>query len=260
MVSENERAKILEMIEDGTISAEQGLTLLNALGESSRTTPEIEPDDLESNLEKIEEESDVDVGDIVSTSIQPTESEKLSTHNIVESSNQEENQSPSFSEGEIDVIEPGSSPPDSKEMNKWKRWWVIPFWIGAGITVIGGALMYWAYSGSGFGFWFACAWFPFLLGVAVLALGWSSRTTPWLHVRVQQAPGETPQKIAISFPIPLRLTTWGLRIFGHRIPHMEGTNLDEIVLALKDVAKDGTPLYIDVNEEDDGEHVQVFIG
>jgi hypothetical protein len=160
----------------------------------------------------------------------------------------------------VEVMPPDPAPPDADEINKWKRWWVIPFWIGAGITVIGGLLMYWAYSASGFGFWFACAWFPFLLGVAALALGWSSRTTPWLHVRVHQAPGETPQKIAISFPIPIRLTAWGLRTFGHRIPHMEGTSLDEVILALKDVAKDGTPLYVDVNEGENGEHVQVFIG
>lgn len=260
MVSENERAKILEMIEDGTITAEQGLTLLNALGESSATSPGIKPDDLESNLEKFEEDADLDVGDKFTPPIQPTESEKLSSYNIVESSDMDEYQSPGYSESEVEVMEPRSSPPDSEEMNKWKRWWVIPFWIGAGITVIGGALMYWAYRGSGFGFWFACAWFPFLLGVAVLALGWSSRTTPWLHVRVRQAPGERPQNIAISFPIPIRLTAWGLKTFGHRIPHMEGTNLDEMVRALKDVSKEGTPLFIDVNEEEDGEHVQVFIG
>ena len=208
MVSENERAKILEMIEDGTITAEQGLTLLNALGESSGIKPEITGDDLESNLEKIEVDAEMDAVDMLTPPIQSTEPKNLSPYNIVEPSELDENQSPRFTESEVEVIEPRSSPPDSKEMNKWKRWWVIPFWIGAGITVIGGTLMYLAYSGSGFGFWFACAWFPFLLGVAVLALGWSSRTTPWLHVRVQQAPGERPQNIAISFPIPIHLTTW----------------------------------------------------
>jgi hypothetical protein len=41
---------------------------------------------------------------------------------------------------------------------------------------------------------------------------------------------------------------------------MEGTNLDEMILALRDVAKDGTPFFVDVNEGEDGEHVQVFIG
>jgi hypothetical protein len=120
--------------------------------------------------------------------------------------------------------------------------------------------MFWAFRTSGFGFWFACAWFPFLLGVAVLALAWSSRTSPWLHVRVHQAPGERPRKIAISLPIPVHLTVWGLRTFGHYIPQMGDTSLDEVILALKDVAKEGTPLFVDVDEGENGERVQVFIG
>ena len=163
-------------------------------------------------------------------------------------------------DAEAEVMPPEPAPPDGEEIKKWKRWWVIPLWIGAGITVIGGSLMYWAFSANGFGFWFACTWFPFLLGVALLGLAWSSRTAPWLHVRVHQSPGKTPKKIAISFPIPIRLTAWGLRVFGHHIPHMEGTNLDEVILALKDVSKDETPLFVDVNEGEDGERVQVFIG
>jgi hypothetical protein len=163
-------------------------------------------------------------------------------------------------DGEVEVIPPDPGPPRSEDIKKWKRWWIIPFWVGAGITVIGGSVMYWSLSANGYGFWFACAWFPFLLGVALLALAWSSRTTPWLHVRVHQAPGEKPQKIAISFPIPIRLTAWGLRTFGHYIPHMEDTNLDEVILALKDVSEDETPLFVDVNEGENGEHVQVFIG
>jgi len=152
------------------------------------------------------------------------------------------------------------TPEVREDIRKWKRWWVIPLWIGAAVTVIGGLLMFWAYTAGGFGFWFACAWFPFLLGVGILALAWGSRTAPWLHVRVQQAPGEKPQKIAISFPIPVHLTAWGLRTFGHHIPHMENTSLDEVILALKDVARDETPLFVDVDEGEDGERVQVFIG
>jgi hypothetical protein len=162
--------------------------------------------------------------------------------------------------GEVEVLSPDPAPPSAEEIQQWKRWWVIPLWIGAGITVIGGLLMYWAFSASGFGFWFACSWFPFLLGVGLLALAWGSRTTPWLHVRVHQKSGQTPQKIAISFPIPIRLTAWGLRTFGHFIPQVNATGLDEVILALKDSADDDTPFYVDVDEGEDGERVRVFIG
>jgi len=271
MISENERAKILEMIEDGTITAEQGLTLLNALGESSMPLSENASEEVETY--SVESRADHPTGtSYITKEIESYASEENSssspyspphetwTEDHPGSVEVELYQEPEPFEGEAEVMEPDPGPPDTDEINKWKRWWVIPFWFGAGITVIGGLLMYWAFSANGFGFWFACAWFPFLLGVAALALAWGSRTTPWLHVRVHQAPGETPQKIAISFPIPVRLTAWGLKAFGHHIPHMEGTNLDEVILALNDVAKDGTPLFVDVNEGENGEHVQVFIG
>jgi hypothetical protein len=132
-------------------------------------------------------------------------------------------------------------------------------WVGIGILLIGALLMYWAWSASGFGFWFACTWFPFLLGVAIMALAWSSRTARWLHVRVHQKPGEKPEKISISRPIPLRLTAWFLRMFGNKIPHMEGTSLDEIILAL-DATSPEAPFYVEVNEGEDGERVEVYIG
>jgi hypothetical protein len=150
-------------------------------------------------------------------------------------------------------------PPDPDEIKKWKRWWVIPMWAGVGITVVGGALMYAAYANNGFGFWFACTWFPFMLGVLLMALAWGSRTTPWLHVRIHQRPGQSPQKIAISFPLPIRLAGWGLQTFGHHIPNMEGVDLENMLVAMKESAKDGTPFFVDVDDED-GERVQVFIG
>lgn len=268
MVSENERAKILELIEDGTITAEEGLSLLNALGEYFMSESESGYRDVEGLSEEIEADQEKSVSRISKGLESNTSQEKLPPFPVDEELQEKQSTvkgsefhpTPEPFESEIEVLPPKPPMPDPDDIKKWKRWWVIPFWIGAGITVIGGALMYWAYRTSGFGFWFACAWFPFLLGVAALSLAWSSRTTPWVHVRVHQAPGETPQKIAISFPIPIRLTSWGLKMFGYHIPHMEGINLDEVILALKDVAKDSTPLFVDVNEGENGEHVQVFIG
>lgn len=260
MVSESERKKILEMIEDGTITAEEGLTLLRALDESqpfeiSPETPSVDTRfqaSLEAEFESVLETS-------------AYQDEAPTAHPAKQEALDEDEYQAAYADtetftGDIEVLPPGPTPPSADEIEKWKRWWVIPLWIGAGITVVGGLLMYWALSANGFDFWFACAWFPFLLGVAVLALAWGSRTSPWLHVRIHQAPGERPQKIAISFPIPVRLTVWGLRTFGRHIPHMGDTSLDEVILSLKEVAKDGTPFFVDVNEGEDGERVQVFIG
>jgi hypothetical protein len=203
MPNSAERAKILEMIDQGVINAEEGYQLLRAL-DSDESTP-------------IEEE-------------QPTR-----------------------------VDETHHQPPTPEEINQWKRWWLIPFWVGTGIVVLGAGLMYWAWQAAGFGFWFACAWFPFLLGVALLALAWSSQRSPWLHLRVHK-PGDSPKKITISFPIPIRISAWGLRTFGRWIPNLDATGLDELILALNDSADQGAPFFIDVHEGEGGERVQVFIG
>jgi hypothetical protein len=241
MPSESERTKILEMIAEGTISAEDGVKLLDALDWKSEvsTLPEAEASS------EIAPKTEADFSEEIPDDFGPVDT----------------GQEPEEVLEPDDVYHPDPIPssPDPEDIKKWKRWWVIPMWIGVGITVIGGALMYSAFAASGVGFWFACAWFPFLLGVLVMALAWSSRTAPWLHVRVHQRPGQTPQRIAISFPLPIRIAGWGLRTFGHYIPNMESVDLDGVLNAIDESAKDGTPFFVDVDDED-GERVQVFIG
>ena len=119
--------------------------------------------------------------------------------------------------------------------------------------------MFLAYQSGGFGFWFACLWFPLLFGIIILSLGAASRAMRWLHVRVHQQPGERPQTIAISMPIPVRFVAWVLRVFKPHIPNMDKTSLDEVILALDKISPD-QPFYVKVDEGDSGEKVEVFIG
>ena len=243
MAHHEERTKILEMIASGTINAEEGLTLLNALGdpadEEAETTPSPE----------VPSKEDTPGGRFH----KPTAAKP---QRIVPD---ETGETTSSLRREADAGNAAESL-DADEIKKWKRWWVLPLWAGTGVTVLSGMLMFWAFITGGFGFWFACTWMPFLMGVILLALAWGSRTAPWLHIRVQQKPGERPQKIAISFPIPVRLTAWGLRTFGRWIPSLDVNTLDEVILALKDVSAEEAPLFIDVDEGEGGERVQVFIG
>jgi hypothetical protein len=229
-MSEEERRQVLEMIESGQITAEQGLALLEALQEDTEgVIPTALPEESEPTAE---------------TGPSAWESAARPEEVVVESQPPQE--------------EPSPAPDLSSSIKKWRSWWWIPLWVGIGITVISGLLMLLAYQKSGVGFWFACTWFPFLVGVAVMALAAASRTARWLHVRVQQPPGEFPQHIAISMPIPIRLTAWGLKVFKGRIPETGNVNLDEMVLALEKVTPDA-PLYVQV-DEDDGERVEVYIG
>lgn len=214
MTAENERLEILEMIQNGTITTEEGMKLIEAIGESEEIS------ELEYSVAKAELESD----------FESTESNEFPR----------------------DI--------DQKDFNKLKSWWIIPFWIGVAITVLGGSLLYLAWSNHGIGIGFIAAWIPFLIGVGLLVLGWNSRTGPWLHIRVQQKPGEKPERISISFPIPNRFFAWSLRTFGSFIPDMNLSGADEILLALGNYSQGGPPLTIDVDDSDDGEKVKIYIG
>ncbi len=210
-MTDQERSKVLKMIEEGKISPDDGLKLIQAL--------EVNP-----------------------------------------------------VEDAVEVVEPAAEPrPESRSdpeitsrINRLRgRLWQIPLWIGIGVTVFGGWLVYWVMQKSGMGFWFYCSWLPFLFGVLLIGIAWGSRTSRWLHVRVQRKPGsEGPKNISISFPIPLRLTSWAIRTFGHNLRDLEKTAVDEVVQALEQSVNSDTPLYVEVDEDDDDdvEHVQVYIG
>ena len=226
MVNESERLQILEMIEKGIITASEGVQLLNSLPE--------EP--VEVNTPQINEYSDV----------KDTRSEFIPEPEVIE-------ESPS-----ADSRQSSSPYQLDSEVKKWRRWWWVPLTIGISITVVSGLLMSFAYQNSNY-FWFGCLWVPLLFGILVISLAAASRTARWLHVRVNQEPGEWPRTIAISLPIPIRFTAWLIRIFKPQIDGMDGANLDEVILALEKTSPE-QPFYVKVDEGESGEKVEVYIG
>ena len=155
---------------------------------------------------------------------------------------------------------PQVDPEFTKKVNRFRRLWLIPLSIGIVLTVLGAWWMYTAMLDSGYGFWFLCAWFPFLLGVLIITVGAISKTSRWIYVNVEQKPGESPRHIVIAFPIPSGILRWGIRNFGHNIPPEHRSTADVAMKAIFE--EEGTfkePLFVDVND-DDGEHVQVYIG
>jgi hypothetical protein len=104
-----------------------------------------------------------------------------------------------------------------------------------------------------------CASLPFALGILLIVIGWGSRTARWLHLRVQQPPGSTPQRIVISFPLPLQFASWILRTFRGHIKGMEGIDVEGMLAAVGSNTSPENPLYVEV-DEGDGEKVQIYIG
>jgi hypothetical protein len=69
-----------------------------------------------------------------------------------------------------------------------------------------------------------------------------------------------PRNITFGFPLPLGLAAWFLRNFGHTIHGLQNTNVDDIVQILDATNKSGEPFIVNVNDDEDGERVQVYIG
>jgi hypothetical protein len=205
-MSSEEQRRILKMVEDGRISADEAMILIRALEQKSPVA----------EMEVIE---------------------------VAPGSGSEKADAPEFEEVK----------------QRARRFAMIPLWIGVGGTVLSAGLMYWAMQSSGFGFWFYCLTFPFLLGVLLIALSAGGMNSRWLFVDVRQKPGEKPERITFGFPVPLRFLSWGLRTFGHHIRGLNSReNVSELVEMLDKTVSSKSPLI--VNVDDDGEKVRLYIG
>jgi hypothetical protein len=63
-------------------------------------------------------------------------------------------------------------------------------------------------------------------------------------------------KIKTNVTLPMSLVNWGLKIGSHYSPEIEGINIDELSEILQ-TTNHGK--IIDVLDEEDGEHVEIFI-
>ena len=216
-MTDSERQQILKMISDGKISAEEGLTLMRALGEAS------------------------DDDEIPPALPEPEEFPTFSGVSVEDGPEQPHKTDPEF----------------DRKLNRFRSLWVIPLTLGVAVTVAGAYWMYAALQASSFGFWFYCASVPFLLGVLLTALAFSSRTSRWIYINVRQKPGESPQRIVLAFP--LSIVSWGINLAKNNIPLHQRGAVEDVMQAVFNSTGSDEPLMVDVDEKD-GEHVQVYIG
>ncbi len=236
MISDQERRMILEMIESGRITPEEGLNLLQALG------------DAQDQDDQALQEGDLPESDAASepTPTSPAAAPTNSANSVAV-------------DPEVISAEP-TAPEIKPDFARFRRIAMIPLWSGVVITVLGGVLMYQALQSRGLGFWFVCASAPFILGLAVVILAWQARTARWLHLRIKQKSGERPRNIHLSLPLPLGFIAWLLRMVRGKIAGLENTSVDEVLIALGHSTNPDEPLYIHVDENDGGEEVQIYIG
>ena len=222
-MTDSERQQILKMIEEGKITPDEGLKLMQALDE---VPLDEEPAALPPA--PVDEDDSAAEPAFVAESIGEADEEKTRRE--------------SFFAGKV---------------NRFRRLWMIPMTFGVLLTVGAAYWMYSALQNAGMGFWFFCSWLPFALGVLVIALAFSSRDSRWLYVNVKQKPGEKPSRIVISFP--MSLVTWLFGMFGSHMPGRERERVSMVMDAFQKSISLDEPVLIEVDDKD-GEHVQVYIG
>jgi hypothetical protein len=224
-MTDQEREQVLKMIENGTISPEDGLKLMQTLDQSPA-------------------EDEVPV--VRTETSAGSESETAANEN---GTNAKQEKYSFDKDPRIDQVK-----------STVRRLWQIPLWIGVLITVLSAWGMYSLVQAAKLNFWFYCLGAPFLLGVLVIVAAIGSRKARWIFVDVHQKPGEKPSHIFLGFPLPLKLAAWGMRTFGHYIPEMDKTKVEGVVQMIETGFTSEEPLVVNVDEGEDGERVQVYIG
>ncbi len=146
----------------------------------------------------------------------------------------------------------------SEDINSFKRFWLVPFWIGFGVLVFSAGMMFVSWSNAQY-FWYFCSWLPMALGIIILVSAVWSRTARWIHVRVREQKEDKNTNIRISFPIPIRLAGWALRFAKPYVPQMKDQDWVETVVPILDtLGSSREPMIVEVNEHEN-EKVQVYI-
>lgn len=206
-MSSEERKKILQMVEQGKITAEQAAQLMRAL-------------------------------DTNSADVLETES------------------AAGFEGGET-----SSGSEFERVKARARSFAMIPLWIGVLIAVLSSWGIYSIQQNAGMNFWFYCLLLPLFLGIALIVIGAGRQRSRWLYVNVDRRAGQDgPKNITLGFPLPLGLTSWFLRMFGRNRQGMKNTNVDDIIQILDATGKSDQPFLVNVNDADDGQRVQVYIG
>lgn len=144
----------------------------------------------------------------------------------------------------------------------WRVVWFLPLVTGVILTCFSAWWMAQGWQKQPFGWAFWLSWLPFLIGIALTVVGWMLETAPWLilDVRSKAKAGEHRSGFILAMPAPFGLLSWLLRTFPALVPeNVKQQGITEMMEAVNESLKNGDPVMIDVNDEDDGEKERVLI-
>ncbi len=220
MTTSEERQQVLRMVAEGKITPEEGSRLLAALSGNALPGP----------------------------------AESATTSEPAPADPQTESQQEAYTP-EQEVISP--PPPVGTKTPDTRHWWQVPFWIGAALLVAGAFTLAGALSSGAFCLVLLCGLPMLVIGILAVIVAWFARNGPWVHIRVKN---DRPGEHSFNLSVPLDLGVVAVRVAEPFVPQMRDTGVDDVIVSMKDNVKKDQPLIIDVNDDEDGEHVQVIVG
>jgi len=72
--------------------------------------------------------------------------------------------------------------------------------------------------------------------------------------------GDGPRHITLGFPLPLGIIDWFFRTFGNYFQGLSKGRVEGIIQLMNATRDSNEPFILNVDDSDDGEHVRIFIG
>ncbi len=139
----------------------------------------------------------------------------------------------------------------------WAGFWIYPLLAGGGVLILGALVMGLVYGLDAAAGWRICGWLPMIAGLLVVLLALWSRRARWLYLRLDE---DDRRRISFGFPLPLTLAAWRVRLARPFVPRLKDTGVDDLILALRDGSTPREPLYLDVQDGEEGERIRLYIG
>jgi hypothetical protein len=156
------------------------------------------------------------------------------------------------SEGAGDDHRESAAEPEPRVRPYWRQ----ALFVGAIVMIVGGAVLADAYQHSGVSVWtWLFGWLPLFLGLAIVTIAAWARSARWIHLRITS----DYEHLTFSFPLPLSLAASVVTFLQPFVPQMRHSGIDELILALQDGLHGDEPITIEVDDEEEGEHVRVLI-
>ncbi len=230
MTEESERMRILEQVDKGELSAEEGIGALSEAPSNNKAEEKGSPPSPLQVLEALEK------GEI---------SAEEATEQLADRSKPDETVPLTNNAYEV------SSGLESKK----GRVWQLLITVGLGLILLSAFWMNTRIQSAGYDFWFFSAWLPLAIGVLLISIGWASRNAYWLSVNIHSSDNGGSDKLNFHIPLPLGILRWVIFRFEHRINGVNMAKLNEL-LTVKGPLKE--PIVIQI-EDDDGDEIEAII-